>query len=77
MIYEISVRFFRLLGLVPIDQAAKQQDFENQLAMLFPAEEDREAFREGMLMFAKAGATWNDIEQALPLIAAGLSGGAR
>lgn len=71
MIEGVVRRLLANLGYVPAVEAAREQEFETSLAMLLPDEGEREKFRQGYLMLAKAGITCDDMEWAARALALG------
>lgn len=62
MIYTFGCRLLGLGGSIPAAQARRAEEFETTLMMLLPSEEDRERFREGVLMLAQAGVDASQME---------------
>lgn len=54
-VYRFARWFFGMFGLIPVAEAQRVEEFETTLMMLLPSSKDRERFREGALMLAKAG----------------------
>lgn len=71
MIYAVARWLMRQVGLVPIAEAVKNREFENTLAMLYPTEEDLDQFREGVILLAQAGVSYEGMERAARILALG------
>lgn len=55
MVYRFGCWTLGLVGFIPAAQARRAEEFETTLMMLLPSEEERERFREGVLMLAQTG----------------------